>query len=153
MATIPTKYFGEMPLDELSCFEFPWGLPAFEGERLFLPVEIPDLIPLLFLQSAANSSLCFIALPVLVADPDYKLAISPEDLEALGLCTERQPEIGTEVLVLVLLSIYEDSPATANLLAPVVINVATRRALQAIRHDSNYCHNQQLSLRLEEPAC
>lgn len=153
MPTIETKYFGAMPFNDESCFEFPGGLPAFEEERRFLPLETPAHKPLLFLQSATTPSLCFIAVPVLVADPQYDLAVSFEDLEALELSVDRQPKIGSEVLVLTLLSIGENAPTTANLLAPVVINLATRRGLQAIRYDRAYSHEQPLAACPEEQAC
>jgi len=153
MPTIETKYFGTMPFEGDSCFEFPWGLPAFEEERCFLPLKIPAHEPLLFLQSTTTPSLCFIALPVLVADPDYKLAVSVEDLEALELNSAQQPEIGSGALVLTLLSIRENAPATANLLAPVVINLANRRALQAIRNDRAYSHEHPLALTKKRETC
>ena len=153
MPTVDTKYFGAMPYEEESCFEFPWGLPAFEEERRFLPLEMPGHKPLVFLQSTANPTLCFIALPVLAADPKYVLAVSPDDLQALSLPEDRQPAIGPEVLVLTLLSIHEEAPATANLLAPVVVNLANRRALQAVRYDSVYSHAQALVSHKEEYAC
>ena len=44
---------------------FPEGLPGFERERRFLPLEMPDQHPLVFLQSAATPALCFVTLPVL----------------------------------------------------------------------------------------
>jgi flagellar assembly factor FliW len=150
MPTIDTKYFGAMSFEEGSCFEFPWGLPAFEDEHRFLPVEMPDHKPLLFLQSTSTPSLCFIALPVLAADPAYKLAVNADDLQALELAADRQPEIGSEVLLLTLLSIRENAPSTANLLAPVVVNLANRRAIQAIRLDRTYSHEQPLAVRLRE---
>jgi flagellar assembly factor FliW len=153
MPTVDTKYFGAMPYEEESCFEFPWGLPAFEEERRFLPLEMPGHKPLVFLQSTANPALCFIALPVLAADPKYALAVSPDDLQALSLAGGRQPAIGPEVLVLTLLSIHEDAPATANLLAPVVVNLANRRAVQAVRYDSLYSHAQPLACQKEEYTC
>src|SRR5204863_8883919 len=128
MPTVDTKYFGAMPYQEESCFEFPWGLPAFEEEQRFLPLEMPGHKPLVFLQSTVNPDLCFITLPVLAADSKYALSVSGEDLQALGLAEDRQPAIGPEVLVLTLLSIREGAAATANLLAPVVVNLATRRA-------------------------
>jgi len=145
MPTLETKYFGTMPCDEASCFDFPSGIPAFEEERRFLRIESPAHQPLLFLQSATTPALCFIAMAALAADPDYKLSMSPEDLAALDLPAGRQPRIGSEVMVLTLLSIRENAPATANLLAPIVINVANRRALQAIRHDNLYSHEQPVA--------
>jgi|SRR5579884_71065 len=153
MPTIETKYFGTMAFERDACFELPFGLPAFEEERCFLPLEIPAHEPLLFLQSITTPSLCFIALPVLVVDPDYKLSITSEDLEALGLSTARQPEIGVEVLAISLLSVRDNAPTTANLLAPVVINLANRRALQAIRADRIYSHEHPLALVKQRPAC
>jgi flagellar assembly factor FliW len=153
MPTIDTKYFGPMAYDEESCFEFPWGLPAFEEECRFLPLEMPGHKPLVFLQSTVNPTLCFVALPVLVAHPEYALTVSPDDLQALGLSVERQPRIGSEVLVLTLLSIQQDAPTAANLLAPVVVNLANRQALQAIRHDAVYSHAQTLDYPKEECSC
>ena len=151
MPTIETKYFGTVEYGDESCFEFPFGLPAFEDERQFLPLEMPGYHPLLFLQSTKTPALCFVALPVLVSEPGYELAMSREDRDALGFDIARQPEIGPEALVLTLLSIRENAPATANLMAPVVINVATRRSMQAIREDRSYSH--QHVLRMEECAC
>ena len=151
MPEIETKYFGRMPYEYDACLEFPAGLPAFEEEHNFLPIEITGVQPLVFLQSMATASLCFIALPVLVADPQYELAVAPEDLERLGLESHRQPHIGREVLVLVLLSIQ--THVTANLLAPVVVNLANRRAVQAVRDDFRYSHQHALSFEQQEQAC
>ena len=153
MPTVDTKYFGAMPYQEESCYAFPWGLPAFEEERVFLPLEMPGHKPLVFLQSTVTAALCFIALPVLMADPGYELAVSPDDLAALSLTMDRQPVCGSEVLVLTLLSIHEGAPATANLLAPVVVNLANRRALQAVRYDNLYSHAQPLPSGKEDLAC
>lgn len=153
MSNIDTKYFGVMPCNDGACFETPCGLPAFEEQRRFLPLALPDHQPLLFLQSATTPELCFIALPVLVADPAYRLAISAEDLAELDLPLSRQPEIGSEVLVLALLSVRENAPATANLLAPLVVNLANRRAVQAIRHDQLYSHEHPLAHIQEHASC
>ena len=153
MPTIDTKYFGPMSYDEGSCFEFPWGLPAFESECRFLPLEMPGHQPLVFLQSVITPSLCFIALPVLAADQGYKLEVVAGDLRDLHLEDQRQPSIGSEVLVLALLSIHDEGPATANLLAPVVINLANRRGLQAIRQDTAYSHAQPIGCEQKELVC
>ncbi len=153
MPTIETKYFGPMTFEEQACLDFPSGLPAFERERRFLVIEKADYRPLVFVQSAATPSLCFVALPILAADPAYRLAVNAEDLESLGLAAGRQPRIGSEAVVLTLLSIREDAATTANLMAPLVINLANRRALQAIRCDAVYSHEQMLAPRAEQSPC
>ena len=116
-----------MAYREESVFEFPWGLPAFEQEKRFVLIESPEHAPLVFLQSLADAGLCFLAFPILVVDRDYQLGITQEDLAALELDTERQPELGAEVLVLALLSLHDGFSATANLMAPIVIHLGTRR--------------------------
>ena len=150
MPTISTKYFGEMSYDQDALFVFPLGLPAFEEEHEFLPIEVESSRPLLFLQSVLQSNLCFIALPVLVADPHYELAVSRDDLETLQLSPERQPQIGADVLALTLICCREGRAPSANLMAPVVIHLANRRAVQAVRDDFRYSHEQELHVPAEE---
>ncbi len=153
MPTISTKYFGEMSYDHEALFVFPTGLPAFEDEHEFLPIEIERSRPLLFLQSVAQANLCFIALPVLVADPRYELAVSSDDLETIQLDRRRQPRIGNEVLALTLICCRENHPPTANLMSPIVINLANRLAVQAVRDDFRYSHEQALSIPEEVQSC
>lgn len=153
MPNIDTKYFGTVPFEDEPCFEFPWGLPAFEEERCFLPLETAAYRPFLFLQSTATPSLCFVMIPVDTVDSSYQLAISRQDLAALELPLEQQPAIGSEVLVLASVSFRDNSPAAANLLAPIVINLANGRGLQAIRYDTAYSHQHPLALQAAECAC
>jgi flagellar assembly factor FliW len=144
MQSIETKYFGTLPYGDTSVFDFPQGLPAYEDEKSFVLIEVPGHSPLLFLQSMARASLCFVAFPILAVDQGYELAIAPEDLEQLGFDVRRQPVLSDEVMVLALISSHGKFLATANLMAPVVLNVKTRRGLQAIRRDSRYSHAQPI---------
>jgi flagellar assembly factor FliW len=152
MAQVETEYFGTMSYREDSVFDFPAGLPAFINEKQFVPIESPRHSPLLFLQSLARPSLCFLVLPIQVVDPDYSLAVAREDLVSLELVPGRQPELATEVAVLVLLSLRDGLPPTANLMAPIVVNLKTRRALQAIRQDALYSHQHPIP-PVPEPTC
>jgi flagellar assembly factor FliW len=140
MGQVETRYFGSMSYQEESVFEFPDGLPAFQNEKRFVPIETPQHSPLIFLQSLAQRELCFLAFPILVVDRNYRLAVTREDLIALELDPDRQPALGSEVAVLALLSLQDEFSATANLMAPVVVNLKTRRARQAIRQDRAYSH-------------
>lgn len=151
MPLIETKYFGTMSYEGESVFDFPCGLPAFEEEKRFVFIEIAEYAPLVFLQSLTRPSLCFLALPVLSADPDYRLELSSEDGAALEL--EGQSECGGGITALALLSLHDGFPATANLMAPVVVNVRTRRALQAIRMDRRYSHQHPLRPPGAAPVC
>ncbi len=151
MPLIETKYFGTMSYEDESVFDFPCGLPAFEDEKRFVFIEIAEYAPLVFLQSLTRPSLCFLALPVLSVDPDYRLELSSEDRAALEL--EGQSECGGGILALALLSLHDGFPATANLMAPVVVDTRTRRALQAIRMDRRYSHQHPLRQPGLAPVC
>ena len=126
-----------------SVFEFPNGLPGFEERRRFLPVQNPRTAPIVFLQSLEEPSLCFTTLPVWVVDPQYRLRVMEQDLEVLELTADRQPRIGDEILCLAVLSI-RNTGTTANLLAPVVVNLKNYKAVQAVSAESGYSHRHLL---------
>ncbi len=144
MPTFSSRHFGPIEYQDDAIFEFPAGLPGFEQERRFVPIEHAASKPIVFLQSLTRPELCFITLPVLAVKKDYRLAVSPEDLRALALAEDRQPVIGADVLCLALISVAEGRLPTANLLAPVVVNLRTRRAVQAIQEESAYSHQYPL---------
>jgi flagellar assembly factor FliW len=139
MPEMETKSFGKISFERDAELEFPSGLPGFEERRRFVAVRFEETDPLVYLQSLEDADLCFITMPTLAVDPGYKLKVSGEDLEQLGLPATRQPRIGEDVLCLTVLSIRESGP-TANLLAPIVVNLGNRRAVQAIAPESDYSH-------------
>jgi flagellar assembly factor FliW len=143
MPLLETKSFGRIPYELGAAIEFPTGLPGFESRKGFVAIEFADTAPLVFLQSTEEPGLCFITLPVLVVDPEYRLQVSAEDLELVGLTADRQPRLGEDILCLVVLSLRETGP-TANLLAPVLVNLHNRRAVQSVAADSGYSHQHAL---------
>jgi flagellar assembly factor FliW len=115
--------------------EFPNGIPAFENERRF---SLIDRDPLLFLESETSPGLSFLLLPIALIDPDYRLALPDEDRKTIGASEN------SSLLCLAMITAAEDLPPTANLLAPVVVNLDSGRAVQAVRSDSVYSHKQAL---------
>jgi flagellar assembly factor FliW len=145
MPRVWTEQFGELDYLEEAALLFPRGLPGFEEARRFVLLDNPGLAPLVHLQSVETGDLCFLALPVRSVDPEYETALAEEDREMLGLrCA------APRILELALLSVTEDGRVSANLLAPVVIDLSTRRGVQAVRFDSRYSHQHFVN---EVPAC
>ena len=132
MPKCQTRFHGEMDYPEEAAISFPGGLFGFEEERRFVLIENPSARPIVFLQSLATPGLCFIALPARVVDPEYRLEMAPEDCEQLGRPPEDPPAIGGDLLCLALLTVRPGVPSTANLLAPVVIDMRERKAVQAV---------------------
>jgi len=151
MPVFETKNFGLIPYQPESALEFPAGLPGFEDRRCFLALRFEASDPLVFLQSVEDPDLCFITLPVLAVDPRYQLEVGGEDRQLVGLPAEGRPRIGEEVACLAVVSIRETGP-TANLLAPVVVNLRNLKAVQAVAPESGYSH-QHLLLPEEAPVC
>ncbi len=143
MPVLETQNFGRLSYSTDSEIEFPRGLPGFESRRRFVAVEIPENDPLVFLQSLEDPTLCFTTLPVLAVDPAYRLQVNDEDLELVGLSRQSQPQIGREVLCLTVLAIRETGP-TANLLAPLVVNLSNLKGVQAVGPEGSYSHQHEL---------
>jgi len=144
MPQVHTKYFGFLEYMPDNLYDFPAGIPGFEENKQFLFIDQPVTKPLVYMQSLTDPGLCFVALPILCVDPEYRLHIGPEDLKLLRCAADRQPRIGDEVLCLALLSLAEQQPPTVNMLAPVVVNLKTRTGLQAIQIDTEYSHKQEV---------
>jgi flagellar assembly factor FliW len=142
MPVVDTKNFGRVEYEAEAALEFPRGLPGFEERRGFLPLHQPENDPLIFLQSLEDPELCFVTVPVHVVDPAYRLEAEAEDLASIGL--PASPHIGEEAFCFAVLSIREEGP-TANLLAPLVVNPATRKCVQAVAASSGYSHRHPLS--------
>ena len=144
MIEIETKHFGKLPVDAGQAIEFPAGLPAFEQERLFIPISHPRTEPLILLQSVSTPGLCFLALPVATVDPEYRLQLSGDDLRALDLAEPPGAE-GSDLAVLALVAVGTQGQVSANLMSPVVVNRANRRAVQAVRWDGEYQYNHPVA--------
>jgi len=143
MARCVTRYFGETEYEESAILRFPAGLPGFEGEREFLAIEQPEQRPLVFLQSLSTPELCFVTLPVFAIDRNYRLEITEADRELAGFRPNEEIRIGENAACLAILTI-EESGVTANLLGPVVINLTTRLAVQAVAPQISYSHRTPL---------
>jgi flagellar assembly factor FliW len=131
--SIATSRFGEISYAEEDLFLFPRGLPAFEKNRGWILTGDEDNA-IKWLQSVEDGKL---AVPVTAPDavlPDYDAKIPEEELDIVG---SREPE---DLALLVVVTIPRWAPwdMTANLRAPILIGLETRRAVQVIALDDEY---------------
>ena len=136
-STISTVRFGEVSYTVDDTIEFPWGLPGFSDLRRFLALSLAEQPNFVWLQSVDDPS---IALPAadpwaIFADYDPRLpAYASETLEIAG------PEDFTLLCVVVVTK--DAAEMTMNLMAPIVVNLKTRRARQVMLENSNYSVRQ-----------
>ncbi len=136
MPSILSSDFGEVTFDEREVYLFPEGLPGLEASKEYLLLEREGLAPFCFLQSVSDAALRLICLPAGMVDATYVAAVGAEDTGDLGVAAGSYGPSASEVLVLAILTIPDDGPATANLFAPIVLAPAARRGRQCIQFDS-----------------
>lgn len=151
MLQLHSRQLGEVEVNPDQIVDFPYGVPGFEQERRFILLEKPSLGPIVFLQCVDAPELCFFTAPVTTIDPNYQLAVTPDDLRAIGWDHDRPPNISDELICLAVLAAPENGQWAANLLAPIIVEPRTRRGVQAVRVDSRYSH--QYPIGEPEAAC
>ena len=131
--TVASSRFGDISYTEEDVLVFPRGLPAFEDNRNWVLAGEEDNA-IKWLQNVEDGEL---ALPVTTPDAvmsDYNAKIPEDELDLVG---SKDP---ADLALLIVVSIPEASPwdMTANLRAPVLVNLRNRRAVQVIVLNEEY---------------
>lgn len=112
---------------ELQPIELVEGMPGFPDLRVFALVGLDELGLLYALRSLENPDVRFLVVPPAPFFPDYVPEVDDSSCERLGL------EAAEDALVLLVVTPGErPEDATANLLAPLVLNARTRAAAQVV---------------------
>jgi flagellar assembly factor FliW len=132
---------GPLTLDPAELYTFPTGLVGFERYHGFALVDAgrPGVW---WLQSVEEAGLVFLLVDPFRHTGGYDIDVSDADLAALGPATPDQ----LLVLAVVTLPRADGTVATANLRAPVVVNVATRRGRQVVLTDDRYSVSTPIGL-------
>lgn len=140
MRKVSTDRFGEIEVDESRIIHFKDGIPAFEDEHEFIILPYDEESPYYFMQSLSNPSLAFLLTMPEIFFPDYSAKIDDDTVSELNITN------ADKILVYALITIPNGSVRymTANLLAPIVINVENMQAKQIIMDKSNYTTKHRL---------
>lgn len=134
---IQTTRFGSVDIDETRTLEFPAGLLGFSSYRTFALLQPDDQGVFFWLQSTESPDLAFVVTDPALWLPDYQANIRKEQMEELGL-TET-----SDAQVLVIVN-KRDNSLTANLQGPLVVNSATRRAMQLVLAEKKWSTRHEL---------
>jgi flagellar assembly factor FliW len=152
MPVCQTRYHGEIRFEPRQVLHVPGGLFGFSEETEFLLLELPSMRPLVFLQSIRTADLCFIALPAQVVEPGYRLELQPTDIQTFGYSPDAPPTMGRDLLCLALLTMREQEEPTANLLAPVIIDISRHHGMQVLVQ-GDYSHQHPISAMELKTSC
>ena len=126
---ITSPIVGEMEVSADRVIDFPSGLPGFENCRQFTLVHTADHdAPRLFLlQCLDDPQVAFTVTTPDILGLNYEFTLGDDEVAALQLGS------ADDASVLLIVSRGEGaSPVRANVMAPLVLNTATRRGLQKI---------------------
>lgn len=123
---IESPRFGTLDVEPSKIIEFPRGLPGFEHCRRFTLFHPEGQDPKYFiLQSLDDAGVAFH-----IADParfgfSYEIALSDDEVAEIQLT-----DPNTVAVTVMLSKTADGAPLSANLNAPLVINLASRRGFQ-----------------------
>lgn len=113
---------------DVPALHFAAGIPGFPEARQFALVWWGDESgPFSILTSLDESGLEFLVVPPHTFFPDYAPEVDDDTAERLGL------ETAEDAILMVIVTVGDDpGSATANLLAPIVVNQHSRQAAQIV---------------------
>ena len=124
-----TPYEGDLTqsLSQDDILGVPDGVPAFENATKFTLITTEDIQPFLYLKSVDIEDLGFVCIDPFLIYPDYLVKISAADMATLQL---KDPK---DALVFCFVTVKpEPKDNSANLLAPIIINIQNRKGKQVI---------------------
>lgn len=130
---VHTSRFGEVDIQEQDFIRFEQGIPGFESMRRFALIELPDHEPFSYLQSIDDGEVSFIVTDPFEFFPNFECELPDPVVEGLKIVSAEQ------VLVRVIVSVNgELDSATANLVAPIIINRTDRSGRQVVLAKTSY---------------
>lgn len=141
---IQTTRFGAVQLQSEDIIEFPEGILGFNDLRKFVLLDDPNDEIFAWLQSCEIPQIAFPVLEPELFTSNYQIVLTKHDLESLGLQKQEKTRAFS------IITIPEDATQmTANLKAPVVINIEKRQARQIVLQDNNLAIREPIFAKLQ----
>ncbi len=131
---ILTRQFGEIEIDETKIINVPAGIPGFQDKKRYSMLQKEEAAPFLFFQSVDDPNLSFVILDPSSVIPEY--SVEEKDISRVVSWDFDNDEINLFVIVTIPNEVPEN--ATANFLAPLVINTKRKEGLQLILQNTTY---------------
>ncbi|WP_058485991.1 flagellar assembly protein FliW [Defluviitalea phaphyphila] len=132
---LKTKNFGEIEINEEKIITFEDGIPGFENYKKYLLITDKEdkESPFCWLQSVEDGDLAFALINPYSFCPDYSPNIEEKQIKKLGEIKE-----GSYIIYSIVVIPEDIKSMTANLKAPIIINIETKKAMQVICENEEY---------------
>lgn len=138
---ILTKYHGEIEINPKDIIQFDKGIPGFANEHQFIFLEFANNGSFHILQSIQHPDIGFFIVNPFEFFLDYQFELDKVVIEELQLDQSKEHSMQ----VAVILTPQEPfEKTTANLQAPIIINLLNNKAKQVILNDQAFSVKQSL---------
>lgn len=145
--TIQTSRFGTIAVSDGDILNFPEGLLGFTDLARFVLLDDPNDEIFAWLQSCEEPSIAFPILEPELFLENFQLNLTKNDLKTL----EASPENKQGLRPFCIITIPEDPTLmTANLKAPIIVNVAQRLGRQCVLQDNKLEIREPIFTRLQQ---
>ncbi len=142
---IQTSRFGQVEFHSDGVLHFPEGILGFSNLKQFILVDDPSDEVFAWLQSCDESSIAFPVLEPELFTEAYHVSLSKSDLEALKLQSD-----GAFRLFAIVTIPDDPTKMTANLKAPIVVNIAQKLARQCVLQDNSLAIREPIFHKLQQ---
>jgi flagellar assembly factor FliW len=141
---IQTSRFGTVSIQAEDVLTFPEGLLGFNELRQFVLLDDPSDEIFAWLQSCEDQNIAFPILEPELFAPGFAVQLTKHDMEVLRLESTRG------IRSFAIITIPQDPTLmTANLKAPIIINVTKRLARQCVLQDNSLAIREPIFARLQ----
>ena len=133
---VKTKFFGDIEIDNNLIIKFENGIPGFDTLKEYAIIDVEDR-NYKCIQSLDSLETCLLVISPWDYFEKYEIDLLDEDVDELDIKDQ------SEALVFSILTAREGK-ITTNLVAPIVINIRTRKAKQIILTNSKYSIREEI---------
>ena len=136
-----TRRFGEIEVPEDKIIRFAGGIPGLECMSRCILIKVEETLPFYWLQSAIDGGVALPVINPLLIDSGYAPSVEESVFEELQIEKGREEDL----LVVNVAVIPEDlKKMTANMAAPLLINIVKNLGKQVILDSSPYQMRQPI---------
>ena len=147
---INTKYLGKVNIEESQIINFPKGILGFEDHDEFVLLDIEGNPLFKFLQDIKHEQIGFVLIDPWKFFKDYDIELPYDKLENININPKGSNEMGVYNIVTMSKSLNN---STANLLAPIVINLKDKKGKQFVLNNSPYTTKHSLIREIGRASC